>query len=135
MASHQAGQTAERLEREARMRYRRTKRSFWQTMDENPLAVGAAALAVGAVVGMVLPGTEQENELMGNTRDSLVDDAAAMAQQTLRKAQTVAEQTAQVATKEAKRQAEKQNLTVPGNGNSNANDRAQEKNRQDKSTA
>lgn len=134
MAREQVSQRASRLPREARIQYRRTKRSFWQTMEENPLAVGAAALAVGAVVGMVLPGTEKENELLGSTRDNLIDDASAMAKQTLHRAQSVAEQTAQVAAKEAKREAQKQNLTLPGQGSSSASGEAEENSTQDNVT-
>lgn len=43
--------------------------------DENPLAVGALAIAAGVGVGLLLPTTRQENRLMGETRDRLVGDA------------------------------------------------------------
>jgi hypothetical protein len=89
---------------------RRAKRTFWQTMEENPLAIGAAAAAAGALIGMALPSTEKENELMGETRDRLVQDATSTAQETLHKVQTVAETTAKTAVTEAKKEAEKQNL-------------------------
>lgn len=38
-------------------------------VQENPLAAGAIALAVGAAIAMALPGTEAENRAMGETRD------------------------------------------------------------------
>ena len=38
----------------------------------NPLLVGAAAAAIGAIVGLGVPETERENELMGEARDSVV---------------------------------------------------------------
>jgi len=47
-----------------------------------PLAVGAAALLIGASLGMAVPETESENEWMGDARDAAVEraqDAAASA--------------------------------------------------------
>jgi ElaB/YqjD/DUF883 family membrane-anchored ribosome-binding protein len=38
-------------------------------VQENPLAAGAIALAVGAAIAMVLPATGAENRAMGETRD------------------------------------------------------------------
>ena len=44
-------------------------------IDENPLAVGAVALAVGAAVGLSLPSTRYEGQLMGEARDNLMSRA------------------------------------------------------------
>ncbi len=44
-------------------------------IEENPLAVGAVALALGAAVGMAIPSTRYEGEWMGNVRQELVDKA------------------------------------------------------------
>jgi len=44
-------------------------------INENPLAVGAAAFAIGAVVGLAIPSTRYEGELMGETRDQLLRKA------------------------------------------------------------
>jgi len=57
-------------------------RARLQTRDvlqNNPLALGAAALLIGAVVGMSVPETEMENHLMGEARDSVVDRARNLA--------------------------------------------------------
>ena len=48
---------------------------FGRRLQQNPLALGVAALAIGAAVGMSVPDTEIENKTMGDTRDSLVDRA------------------------------------------------------------
>lgn len=40
-----------------------------------PLAVGAAALLIGASLGMAVPETESENEWMGDARDAAVERA------------------------------------------------------------
>jgi ElaB/YqjD/DUF883 family membrane-anchored ribosome-binding protein len=53
---------------------------------QNPLAFGLAAAALGVAIGLSVPETETENELLGDTRDALVDrarDAANSAMQTL----------------------------------------------------
>jgi ElaB/YqjD/DUF883 family membrane-anchored ribosome-binding protein len=42
---------------------------------ENPLAAGAIAAAVGTTIGLALPETRRENELMGEARDAAVDRA------------------------------------------------------------
>jgi len=44
-------------------------------INENPLAVGAAAFALGAVVGLSIPSTRYEGELMGEARDELLKKA------------------------------------------------------------
>jgi gas vesicle protein len=44
-----------------------------RTWNESPLLIGAAAAVLGAIVGLTIPETERENELMGETRDSMFD--------------------------------------------------------------
>jgi hypothetical protein len=57
----------------------RVERGLESTLHTNPLALGAAALAVGAVVGYSLPRTQREDELMGEVRDRLIHGAEDMA--------------------------------------------------------
>lgn len=52
---------------------RRARNQFQRLLHENPLMVGAAAVVVGAAVGMALPETERENEWLGETRDNVVE--------------------------------------------------------------
>jgi ElaB/YqjD/DUF883 family membrane-anchored ribosome-binding protein len=65
---------------------------FSNTLQENPMALGMAALAVGAVVGLSLPTTRVESEYMGEARDRLVDQAKSVAQETVGKVQRVTEE-------------------------------------------
>ena len=48
-------------------------------VEENPLAVGAVALAVGAAVGFAIPATRHEDKLMGEARENLVNKAQEVA--------------------------------------------------------
>jgi hypothetical protein len=52
---------------------------FEDVLRNNPLALGAAAALVGAVVGMSVPATDTENELMGDARNSVVERARGLA--------------------------------------------------------
>jgi ElaB/YqjD/DUF883 family membrane-anchored ribosome-binding protein len=54
-----------------------TQLQYW--MERNPLAVGAVAMAVGVAVGLALPETRREQELMGDARDRVMDNARVMA--------------------------------------------------------
>ena len=59
-------------------------------MDENPLAVGAVVLAIGAAVGMAFPSTQAENRLMGEKRELLLQKAEESAREAIGKVQQVA---------------------------------------------
>jgi len=78
--------------------------------EDNPLMTGAIALALGAVVGFLLPETQRENELMGNVRDKFVGQVSDVAQDTLGKVQNVANEALQAAGDKAKNEAQQQGL-------------------------
>ena len=50
-------------------------------MREQPLLLGAVGLALGAVIGALLPTTETEDRLMGETRDTLAERTREAAQE------------------------------------------------------
>lgn len=87
---------------------------FASAVRENPLAVGAAALAVGAVVGLVLPVTERENELFGEARDTLLENARAFASEvvdeTLQSARNVSERVVNEAGRAIEEEGRKQGI-------------------------
>lgn len=89
----------------------RVRSRFEQMLDENPLLVGAAAVALGAAIGMSVPSTSKEDELFGERRDQLLDKAQDVAQDTMQKVQNVAERTADVAKDTARDEAQKQGLS------------------------
>lgn len=80
-----ASEKAEELTDSAR-RVAHQARNRWESMlDDNPMAIGIAALAAGALIGASLPTTEVENEYLGETRDQLVDSAREVAHDAVEK--------------------------------------------------
>ncbi|MGH7046671.1 MAG: DUF3618 domain-containing protein [Stellaceae bacterium] len=45
--------------------------SWWKAIESNPLALGAAGLAAGAVIAMLLPPTRREQEIVAGARADL----------------------------------------------------------------
>jgi len=71
-------------------------------IEENPLAVGAVALALGAVVGFAIPLSSKENEYMGEYRDNVIEKAQATAQDALGTVKQMASEAQKVITEEVK---------------------------------
>lgn len=88
----------------------RTKEKARDSYNSNPLAMGAVALAAGALVGLLVPNTPQENEWMGETRDQLLEQAQAKVKDTAEKVQQVVKETQQSAAETAKHETQKQEL-------------------------
>jgi len=108
--SHRAKDQAYALKGKAKYQARRAKTGFWQTLEENPLMVGAATLAVGVIAGLAIPSTEKEDELMGETRDRLFEEVKETGQEVLEKGKHVAEAVAD----KVKQEAQSQGLTPEG---------------------
>jgi hypothetical protein len=66
--------------------------------------VGIAAIGIGAAVGLAIPSTAKENELMGETRDQLANRAQRQVQEASQRAQRVAQEARSAAEEEASRQ-------------------------------
>lgn len=115
-AAGRAREEAARLRRQAEWRTQvamnRTKQSFWGTMEENPLAIGAVLAIAGAAVGASIPASDYENRLLGETRDRLVGEAKVRAQDAVERVQSVVEETQRAAVTEAKDAAQRHNLAI-----------------------
>jgi ElaB/YqjD/DUF883 family membrane-anchored ribosome-binding protein len=68
---------------------------FGEILRDNPLAVGAVAIAAGAAVGLALPSTSIEKEYIGETSGMLVDKAGQVARDAVDRVQSAAEQMTQ----------------------------------------
>jgi ElaB/YqjD/DUF883 family membrane-anchored ribosome-binding protein len=60
---------------QARWQTQRIKTNLEHAAEENPLMLAIGAAVVGIALGLLLPGTEREDEIMGSARDELVDRA------------------------------------------------------------
>ena len=80
-ASDRAAAVTDRAKRVAN----RARNRWGSAINDNPMALGAAALAAGALVGAVLPVTEAEIEYLGEARDSAVESAKSLVNETVQK--------------------------------------------------
>jgi hypothetical protein len=67
---HELVESASEVRERSGEMVRRGRHNLELMIRDYPLAVGAAAAVLGATLGMVVPETEQENELLGEVRDS-----------------------------------------------------------------
>lgn len=86
--AHGTAESVSHLGHQAKEQAFRAGRGFQHLVEENPLAVGAAAVAVGAVVGLALPATRIEHEYMGEASEKLVDRAQQVARDAMDKVKT-----------------------------------------------
>lgn len=75
--------------------FAQTRWTLERELRENPLAVGVVAIALGAVVGMLVPETQQEGQFFGPARDQLMQKAQSVAGDALQNVQQTVQQTAQ----------------------------------------
>ena len=99
------------LAEQAQYRAMRLEDSFQRVLRTNPLAVGAVTLALGTAIGLALPQTQRENQLMGEARDTVLERAQALAQETVEKVQHVATEAQETVTETVKEEAKSQGLT------------------------
>jgi phage-related protein len=83
----------------------RAQDQYSRTLEENPLAIGAIALAVGAIVGLAIPATQYENQWMGETRENLVHTVEDAARDAFSRVQEVATEVTKTVQEQAKGQA------------------------------
>jgi len=107
-AQHAAQDTWHAAEEGAHRVHRRAQRFT----DENPLAAGAVAMALGFAAGLMIKETRQEHRLMGATRDRLMDDAQRAAGRAVESAGRVAESAVDAARDAGEREAKDEGLTA-----------------------
>jgi hypothetical protein len=74
-ARYSTGRTSDdsRVAEQAAQTARRAQNALRRAWNDNPLLIVAAAAVVGGLVAASVPETDGENQLMGETRDSMVD--------------------------------------------------------------
>ena len=93
----------ERMER-VRSQAQLARSSYDTMVREQPLALGAIGLAIGACLAAVAPRTRQEDELMGEASDRLAEQAKEVGKEQLGKAQQMATKAKEAAVGEARRE-------------------------------
>lgn len=78
-----AGRTVGRVPDQASDATRRLTTQAQRVIDDNPLGIATAALAVGTVIGLALPSTPAEHRILGQTSQGLIDRAGEAATETL----------------------------------------------------
>ncbi len=106
----QVQETASQLVDQTQYGTERIEERFQQMLYQRPLAVGALTLALGTAVGLAVPETRREHELMGEARDNLLEKAQGAASQTMEKVQRVAGEVVDEAKSTAKEAAQHQGL-------------------------
>lgn len=109
--SSQVQETAGQVANQAQQTMQTAQSGFQQALNQNPLGVAAAAVAVGLAVGLAIPETQKENEVLGSTRDQLVDQAQQAVQGKAQQAQAVAQEAVGAAKNAAQKAADEQGLT------------------------
>jgi hypothetical protein len=78
-ATQAVGDRASRLAEELRTRSDLARMRAQQTYRDNPLVVGAAVAVAGTALGLALPVTQREQDLLGGAREQLVRGAHGLA--------------------------------------------------------
>lgn len=71
----EVGHRASEVGHEVRHQARRAKSSMGRWLENEPLLFGAAAVVAGAAIGLLIPSSSPEDEVMGRRRDELVNQA------------------------------------------------------------
>lgn len=119
---HSAKETAQSAAEGAQHMRHRTTRSFSDMVEEQPLVLGAIGLALGALVGAMLPRTRMEDEYMGETRDQLREAISEQTGQLYERGKVTATEVYRTAAEEARAQG----LLPEGTGDKTLAEKAEE---------
>ncbi len=115
-AMHSLGDRAQQLGRSASSGLRRARYQSRDLMRENPMVLGLAAVAAGALLGSLIPETDKENELMGEAKDKLAGQAREMAHEGMDKVRNVASAVGEAVKDTAQEAATSEGLTSGSSG-------------------
>lgn len=104
------------LSHRSQEQYYRAKDSFGRMLEEQPLVLGVLGVAIGTLLGAALPSTRREDEMMGRTRDDLLEKAKDTAREQAEHLKESANRVKDVAKDEASRAATEATSRVRENG-------------------
>ena len=96
--------TATKVGRNIQRGYHSSTEQVENAMEEYPLAVGIGFAALGALIGVLLPGTRREDELLGEQSDKLVKATKEKGEELLQRGKAVAQRVTESAVEEARQQ-------------------------------
>lgn len=88
------------------------RESYDHYIEESPLAVGAVALALGAAVGLSIPSSRYEGELLGEYRQELLDKAQTAASGLVDRVKEVASEAQKTISEEVKTAVDETKKTI-----------------------
>lgn len=103
-------QTADRLKHQAD----RARGGFNHLLTEQPLALGAMGIALGALLAAAVPPTRREDELLGSTSDQMTDKLRKKAEEGYQKASAMGQDVASQVRQEAERDDTPRTQPTPG---------------------
>jgi ElaB/YqjD/DUF883 family membrane-anchored ribosome-binding protein len=92
-ARERAREAGERVSRQAH----RARSGFRQWVQDYPLLAGLGVAALGAVVGLLIPETRREEEIMGETRDEFMERTKEMGRSAAEQVKTTLKQAGEAA--------------------------------------
>jgi ElaB/YqjD/DUF883 family membrane-anchored ribosome-binding protein len=99
---HRTREMASRTSEQVSGAGHRARNQLDSLTQERPLAVGAAALALGVAVGMAVPISRAERRMMGSTRDRVARSARGMARNAIGNVKQTVKQTVEQVADRAK---------------------------------
>jgi len=101
---HELRERGAELGEHAQARMHRARESFDTMRAEQPLLLGIAALACGALLGGLIPATRREDQLVGEVRDQVIGTAAEKGAEKVEEVRQAAERTVREAGSEGRAQ-------------------------------
>lgn len=96
--------TAQDATRTAQQMGHETRRTISDLMEQQPLLIGAAGIALGALIGAMLPRTRLEDEYLGEARDQLGEAISEQTGQLYERGKVTATEVYRAAAEEARAQ-------------------------------
>lgn len=85
-----AGETMDRVKNQVQRGYEASRDSYRRNAENYPLAMGVGCLALGVLVGFLLPRTQREDELMGEASAQVLDKTKEMGNKVIDRTKQVA---------------------------------------------
>ncbi len=95
--SRHARHSAQAMGARGRRQLNRASHDAREFMEQNPLAVGAMALAAGALIGALLPVTSREKQMLGHRADGIIEKTRSAAEKSMDSIATAGKEGARVA--------------------------------------